>query len=207
MPLDERLFRSIYPGPSGSGPSGSLNAALTLTMLAFTMIGSGWSMFAFVPWLVAARSRAFTSALLATLAVNAAFVATLKALVGRVRPFAALNVAPLVASAPKDPSFPSGHAAGSFAFAAFVVVALARAKSPVRADVRVMAFASVPVAALVAVSRVYLGVHYPVDVAAGALFGSLMGATGAYLHAWRSEGAAPALKVAPSPLDDADRVQ
>lgn len=65
-------------------------------------------------------------------------------------------------------SFPSNHAANCFAGAAF----LGAAYPPLRLTL-------LAAAAVVAYSRVYVGVHYPLDVAAGALFGLGVGALGA----------------------------
>ena len=61
-------------------------------------------------------------------------------------------------------SFPSGHAATSFAFAA--------AASTVHERVGVLAL---PAAAAVACSRVFVGDHYPLDILGGASLGSLIG--------------------------------
>ncbi|APU40332.1 bifunctional phosphatase PAP2/diacylglycerol kinase family protein [Streptomyces sp. TN58] len=61
---------------------------------------------------------------------------------------------------PQTTSFPSGHSASAFAFAAGVALT-----SPGWGAVLA------PVAASVAFSRVYTGVHYPSDVAAGAALG------------------------------------
>ncbi|WP_327252799.1 bifunctional phosphatase PAP2/diacylglycerol kinase family protein [Streptomyces sp. NBC_01244] len=65
---------------------------------------------------------------------------------------------------PRTTSFPSGHAASAFAFTAGVAL-----ESPLWGAVLA------PVAASVAFSRVYTGVHYPSDVAAGAALGVAAG--------------------------------
>ncbi|MFD6972028.1 bifunctional phosphatase PAP2/diacylglycerol kinase family protein [Streptomyces sp. NPDC059979] len=65
-----------------------------------------------------------------------------------------------LATQPQTTSFPSGHSASAFAFAAGVAL-----ESPG------WGAAVAPVAASVAFSRVYTGVHYPSDVLAGAALG------------------------------------
>ena len=65
---------------------------------------------------------------------------------------------------PVSPSFPSGHAASAFAFASAMGQAAPGARLPLRVA-----------AATVAYSRVHLGVHYPSDVAIGAVIGDLCG--------------------------------
>ncbi len=84
----------------------------------------------------------------------------LKDLFDRVRPPVADHAIGALVAVPPDASFPSGHAATAFA-AAGVVAAL-------HPRLRVVALG---LAVLVALSRVYLGVHYPSDVLAGALLG------------------------------------
>ncbi len=80
----------------------------------------------------------------------------------RPRPFVH-HAAVLLLPASHDPSFPSDHAA--FAFAAATVLFLVSR----RAGAVALAFA-----ALAALSRVYVGEHYPMDVVAGAVVGSLV---------------------------------
>jgi undecaprenyl-diphosphatase len=83
----------------------------------------------------------------------------LKEAFGRPRP----TVPPLV-HRPHDPSFPSGHAATSFACATVIAAAAPRLRVPLYV-----------LAALIAVSRVYVGVHWPADVVAGSLYGVGLG--------------------------------
>jgi undecaprenyl-diphosphatase len=83
-----------------------------------------------------------------------------KHLVDRHRPPAADALIPL----PGSPSFPSGHATTAFAAAAAIGVLCPK--------LRVPAFG---LAAFVALSRVYLGVHFTLDILVGAVLGTLLG--------------------------------
>jgi undecaprenyl-diphosphatase len=82
--------------------------------------------------------------------------------VDRPRPFVAhaASIHPFLAHA-ADPSFPSDHATAAFAIA--VAVALRW---------RGLGLVLLAAAAVVAVGRVFLGLHYPSDVLAGAALGS-----------------------------------
>jgi membrane-associated phospholipid phosphatase len=72
---------------------------------------------------------------------------------------------------PRSRSFPSGHTAAAFAFATGAGRVLPWTAPPLSA-----------LAALVGYSRIHTGVHYPVDVIAGALVGvTLAEATGLWL--------------------------
>ena len=179
--LDARIFAVL---------SESLGGVLPL-MAVLTVVGGGYGAIALVPLIAARRTRAFATALAVTLAVNAVVVFVLKRAVARPRPCACLEgVTARVFAAPTDFSFPSGHAAGSFAFAVFVALVLHREGGRVRQFVAALLLL---LAAGVALSRVALGVHFPGDVAAGAAIGALMGAAGASRYLARRErvGAIP----------------
>ena len=94
----------------------------------------------------------------------------LKAVFERPRPFETLAGADPLLGATLDASMPSGHAATSFA-GAVVLTALLRRGAP----------AFFLLAAAIAASRVYVGVHYPLDVLAGAIVGAVVGAAVALL--------------------------
>jgi undecaprenyl-diphosphatase len=87
----------------------------------------------------------------------------LKEATGRARPSSVFAAPKPLVRAPHDPSFPSGHAASSFACATVLALALPR-----------FAWAFYLLAAAIAWSRVYVGVHYPLDVLAGAVLGVLV---------------------------------
>jgi undecaprenyl-diphosphatase len=85
-----------------------------------------------------------------------------KRLVARPRP--SLRHVPAIrrlSAQPATTSFPSGHAASAFAFAVGASSELPAARIPLLA-----------LASTVAYSRVYVGVHYPLDVVVGAAAGA-----------------------------------
>jgi membrane-associated phospholipid phosphatase len=101
---------------------------------------------------------------LAALAVTAGVVNLVaKPLGGRRRPNRERVPVARHVPMPVSTSFPSGHAAAAFAFATGVGHVLPSAAIPLHG-----------LAALVAYSRVHTGVHYPVDVIAGALIGTAL---------------------------------
>lgn len=114
--------------------------------------------------------RTVALAVAAPPATAVAYVASelVKSTVDEERPCRAVAgaLAPLISCpAAGDWSFPSNHSA--IAGAAAVALALA---------VRRLALLTVPLALLMAFSRVFVGVHYPHDVAMGLLLGASLGA-------------------------------
>ncbi|CAI6076300.1 phosphatase PAP2 family protein [Cohnella sp. JJ-181] len=79
----------------------------------------------------------------------------------RSRPYQVLPQTKIGPSPLRDPSFPSGHTTAAFALLTPWMVA-----SPALIPVLL------PIGAGVALSRVYFGLHYPSDTAAGMLLGS-----------------------------------
>jgi undecaprenyl-diphosphatase len=169
--VDEALLLAFYGGDARS--------PLTYAMIALTAIGSGWALLALVPLLVHRRARRLAVALALSIAAQLAAVDALKAIVGRTRPWVALGLHAII-ELPRGGSFPSGHASGSFTVAAFACILLV-ARRP-RASALAWSAGLFAVATAISASRVYLGAHWPTDVAAGAALGVAAGALGARLH-------------------------
>jgi undecaprenyl-diphosphatase len=125
--------------------------------------------------------RAACQGLLAIALTSTVTNLVLKPVAGRPRP-AASDQHPVPDSRrvrrPASTSFPSGHTASACAFASAVGQAAPRVRLPVHLA-----------AATVAYSRVHTGVHYPSDVAIGAVIGTLCGgAVGRLATHWTGPG-------------------
>lgn len=88
----------------------------------------------------------------------------LKNLVQRIRPCNALEAVRILVSCTDSYSFPSSHAVNNFAVAAYFY--------RLYPNYKIILFTS---ATLMALSRPYVGVHYPSDVIIGALIGTIIG--------------------------------
>ena len=89
----------------------------------------------------------------------------LKNLVARTRPYDVANFTDLIVKKPTDYSFPSGHTAASFA----AVTALFMRKEKLLGGI------SCVIAVLIAFSRMYLYVHFPMDILGGIVVGIIAG--------------------------------
>lgn len=78
---------------------------------------------------------------------------TLKPLFARIRPFDLVEGIELLISAPTDFSFPSGHTLSSFIGATILTMVNKK-----------FGYVAIPLAALIAFSRLYLYVHFPSDI-------------------------------------------
>jgi undecaprenyl-diphosphatase len=126
--------------------------------------GAVWIVLGLISWaMVPAKGMKAWRLLLALGLAGLMTDVIIKPMIGRVRPFVDHVEYREIGVRPDTPSFPSGHAAtaaaGALAFA------------------RIWPAAAVPawtLAAVIAISRVALGVHFPSDVLVGFLLGALL---------------------------------
>ena len=147
-------------------------------LTAFFVLASAWwvkwPLFALVGGFCDACERrrlpmAMSAALVA--AASAGVVVTLtKEAVDRTRPGIAEPGLDPIGVIPASASFPSGHSATAFATAVAVGLVYPRLRVPLLA-----------LATLVALSRVYLGMHYATDVLVGSALGVAIGLAAAWL--------------------------
>ncbi len=147
-PWADAFFRWI------TAPPGRIPLFVLLWLALFTLAGR--------------RGRAAALTLIFVVAVADSLGTEIKWWIARPRPcFTLPDVRLLVPGQPHSGSFPSNHALNSFAVAVLLLDV-----SPILGAIGFV------VAVLVIYSRVYLGVHYPSDVLAGALLGSTLAYAG-----------------------------
>jgi undecaprenyl-diphosphatase len=157
LSIDQRLLLSVRRWES---------RLMTRLMRGLTRLGDPAS------WVLAGLVLGFSGgvgrydcALLGTAAVLALLIAhPLKRICRRERPSRGIGGFAALAENPDVFSFPSGHTAVAFAVAA----AFAGQGVPLAGFLLILAVG-------IAVSRIYLGAHYPLDVAAGVLVGTVCG--------------------------------
>ncbi|MGH2490110.1 MAG: phosphatase PAP2 family protein, partial [Candidatus Limnocylindria bacterium] len=164
--FDTQLFRAIVTAVANNG----MLAALAIAVAYLNWNGVIW----WISGVLIARARGWGrrglwGAMTVYLGLVDAWVVAelLKLVVRRPRPFSVvLDLPPTLITEPSTFSFPSGDTA--FAFGA--AVALGRVAPTWRLPALLFAIA-------VAFERVAVGVHYPLDVLAGALIGTISGLT------------------------------
>ena len=159
MSLDQSILYWIHDNLSCG--------VLDMLMPKLTLLGSGGAI-----WLLAAGGMLCTKKyrrqgviLLAGLAAGVLVGnVCLKNLIARPRPCWLDDSVKLLIPIPTDYSFPSGHTLSS------VIGATVLTKTNRR-----FGWAAIPLAAIIAFSRLYLFVHYPSDILAGAVLGAAIG--------------------------------
>jgi undecaprenyl-diphosphatase len=129
-----------------------------------TYLGSHFAVILFIilTWILTKQKKVLRRLLL-LYGIQSVVIYGLKFLVNRERPLFFLEMASKLSKGPGeilDPSFPSAHAAFSFMMATLLAHRFPR--------YRIVFYIT---AAFIGWTRIYLGVHYPTDVIAGALLG------------------------------------
>lgn len=151
--LSSRAGDIVMPLITHLGDSGMIWAGLALVLL------------------ISPKTRKTGAALMAALALEVLCCnLILKPLAARIRPCDVNTAVQLLIPRPDDFSFPSGHTGASFAAASALYFIGSKLRFP-----------ALILAVLIGFSRLYLYVHYPTDVLAGAVLGTLLGWTGCAL--------------------------
>ena len=141
------------------------NPFLDAVMPRITELGSGGAVWLFALFLLAifGKGEGRKIAFLGTIALVFSWLISdeiLKGLFARPRPFLHFSDTILLVAGPKQYSFPSGHATTAFAPATAIWLKNHKLGVPV-----------LVLAVIIGFSRIYVGVHYPLDVLGGVILG------------------------------------
>ncbi len=146
------------------------NPWLDQVMRGVTWLGNGgwfWCALALL-FLLVKRTRRMGVSMLASLGLGALVgLVILKPLVARERPCWIDPSVELLIPVPRDFSFPSGHTSSSFAASVSMLLNRKKGKFPI------LGIGALVLAVLIGFSRMYLYVHFPTDVLAGAILGTI----------------------------------
>ena len=135
------------------------NKTLNRCMTVITFLG-GW-LWLIVTWILLLNGpKQLLAHLLFAMGLQVASYLAIKNLCSRRRPYELLKEVPCIVAPYDRYSFPSGHAAAAFVLLGTVGVFYSLLFLPL-----------LFLALLICFSRIYVGVHYPSDVLAGALLG------------------------------------
>ncbi len=146
---------------------------MDVIMKAITFLGeAGWLWIALgVIFLFFKKTRKMGITVLGALVLSLIFCnITLKPIVARIRPYDIKEGIDLIIGKPSDFSFPSGHTSASFAAAVAIFACNKK-----------WGIGAVVLAAIIAFTRLYLYVHFPTDVLAGMLLGTLCAVISYYI--------------------------
>ena len=138
------------------------NRALDAVMRGATRVGDGplWVLITLVLLGVGGTEGLIGRQLAVGLLLDVILYKMVKTAFGRPRPFQQIDAVQRGARVPDEFSFPSGHMAASCVMAVIIGSAFSALLLPL-----------ISLAVLIGTSRVYLGMHYPSDVLAGAVLG------------------------------------
>ena len=161
--LDAEIYMAVNDAPHpGALDSIAWGLALIATGGWIWVIGTLVAYLLRVPRSWQAVKRLLPSVVIATWLVEY----PIKAYFRRRRPFVRIVQALVIGKKPGSWSFPSGHTASSFA-SAWILSSIWPRRAPI----------FLGLAGLVGFTRIYLGAHYPGDVASGALAGIVLSET------------------------------
>ncbi len=140
---------------------------LDRVMICFTQIGSVFGALAIALILFLANFRMLTYELILGSVILWLVVELMKFLIHRSRPFIRLTQARIVGGRAIGQSFPSGHTSQAFFMATLIA-------QHFHSSLWIVVLLYM-IAVLVGITRMYVGAHYPRDVLAGAILGSVGG--------------------------------
>ena len=135
---------------------------------AVSRVGDGWLWYLVIvclPWAGGASGPSASVRMIAVGIVDLIVYKIIKRWISRPRPYCTCPEIRACARSLDEFSFPSGHTLHSVAFSLILTVYYP-----------MFAFVVWPLTALIAISRVVLGLHYPSDVIVGALIGAITAA-------------------------------